>query len=70
MNDIAKYAFLTTPAPGVYLLNFQRVGDAEIQRIEISKAHLANIVIDGASFALRETSVNRVPETAGAHENV
>ena len=52
---IAKLAYLTTPAPGVFIFNYQ-VGDAEIQRVEISKAHLANILIDGASVALREYS--------------
>jgi len=67
---IAKLAYLTSPARGVFLLNFQVEGRPEFSRVEISKAHLANIIIDGASFALRETSVNRVPETAGAHENV
>ena len=67
---IAKLAYLTSPAPGVFLLNFQVEGRPEFSRVEISKAHLANIIIDGASFALRETSVNRVHETIGAHENV
>ena len=57
---IAKLAYLTTPAPGVFIFNFQ-VGDAEIQRVEISKAHLANILIDGASVALREYSQNEEP---------
>lgn len=54
----AKLAYLTTPAPGVYVLNVQPEGSDGIERFEISKAHLANIVIDGAALSLRE---NRVP---------
>ena len=53
----AKLAYLTTPAPGVFVLNIQ-VGDGSVQRFEISKAHLSNILIDGASVALREYSQN------------
>jgi hypothetical protein len=53
----AKLAYLTTPAPGVFILNIQ-VGDGPVQRFEISKAHLSNILIDGASVALREYSQN------------
>lgn len=57
---IAKLAYLTTPAPGVFLLNFQ-VDDAACTPVqfEISKAHLANILIDGTALALRE--LHRVP---------
>ena len=51
----AKIAYFTTPAPGVFVLNIQ-VGDGPVQRFEISKAHLSNILIDGASVALREYS--------------
>lgn len=50
---IARIAYLSTPAPGVYVLNLQCEGEEGIRRFEISKAHLANIVIDGASLALR-----------------
>jgi len=56
----AKIAYLTTPAPGVFVLNIQ-VGNGPIQRFEISKAHLSNILIDGASVALREYSQNEEP---------
>ena len=58
---IAKLAYLTSPAPGRYLLNIQQFGTDDLLRIEIAQAHLANIVIDGASFALRES--NRVQST-------
>jgi hypothetical protein len=54
---IAKIAYLSTPGPGRYVLNFQPFGSDELQSVEISKAHLANIIIDGTSLALRESSV-------------
>lgn len=61
---IAKIAYLTSPAPGVFLLNYQLEGNHDISRVEISRAHLANILIDGTALALRENySVNRVPFT-------
>jgi hypothetical protein len=61
---IAKIAYLTTPRPGVFVLNLQPEGEEGILRFEISKAHLANILIDGTSLALREAFVNhRVSET-------
>lgn len=61
----AKLAYLTTPAPGIFVMNFQ-VDDAAGTplQLEISKAHLANILIDGTALALRE--LNRVPEPIGA----
>ena len=61
----AKLAYLTTPAPGVFVLNLQREGSLDVELYEISRAHLANIIIDGAALSLRE---NRVPATA-SHEN-
>lgn len=51
---IAKIAFLTSPAPGRYIFNYQAFGEEGLIQVEISKAHLANVVIDGASWALRE----------------
>jgi hypothetical protein len=56
---IAKLAYLTSPAPNVYVLHFQEEGREGISRLEISEAHLANIIVDGASFALRKN--HRVP---------
>jgi hypothetical protein len=53
---IAHLAFLTTPAPGVFILNIQAAGNAETYQFEISKAHLANIVIDATAVVLREAS--------------
>lgn len=60
----AKLAFLTTPAPNRFILNIQPYGSDEVLQYEISKAHLANVIIDGTSLALREAFVHhRVPET-------
>lgn len=58
---IAKIAYLTTPGPDRYVLNVQTFGSEELQKIEISKAHLVNILIDGTALALREASNHRVP---------
>ena len=66
---IAKLAYLTTPSPGIFILNIQIEGSNEYCRFEISKAHLANIIIDGSALALRD-QFHRVPEIAGARESV
>jgi hypothetical protein len=59
---IAKLAYLTSPAPDRFVLHIQPWNSELTSSIEISRAHLANIIIDGASFSLRETSVShRVP---------
>lgn len=58
---IAKLAYLTTPGPDRFVINIQPYGSDDLLRFEIAKAHLANILIDGASLALREYSSNRVP---------
>ena len=55
---IAKIAFLTTPGPGRFVINIQAFGCEEVQQFEISKHHLANILIDGTALALRETSTS------------
>jgi hypothetical protein len=71
---IARIAYLTSPAPGVFMLNFQMEGETGCQRIEISKAHLANIVIDGAALSLRENRVHPTPNQGtqddGSHQSV
>lgn len=59
----ARIAYLTSPAPNIFVLNYQEEGKEGIERVEITKAHLANIVIDGASYALREASKTAFPET-------
>lgn len=69
---IARIAYLSTPAPGVFVLNIQCEGEDGIQRFEISKAHLSNILIDGCALALRDSVPNRVPNNpnrkAGEYE--
>lgn len=59
---IARLAYLTSPGPNRFVLNIQPFGSELTSHIEISKAHLANILIDGLSWSLRETSINRVPD--------
>lgn len=59
---IAKIAYLTSPAPNRFILNYQEEGKDGIERVEISKAHLSNILIDGCALALRDSSSHRVPE--------
>ena len=72
---IAKIAYLTTPAPNRYILHFQAFGSDTLTSIEISQAHLANIIIDGTTLALRNIDnrsvPNRVPaasQTEDTHE--
>jgi hypothetical protein len=65
---IAKLAYLTTPGPDRFVLNIQPFGSDDLIRFEIAKAHLVNILIDGASLAFREQYPNRVPNNQ-AEEN-
>jgi hypothetical protein len=53
MSDIrpAKFAFLTQPEPGSYLLNLYVEGE-EFYRLQITRDQLSNIVVDGARMAL------------------
>jgi hypothetical protein len=60
---IARLAYLTTPGPDRFVLNIQPFGSDDIIRFEIAKAHLVNILIDGAALAFREQYSNRVPVT-------
>lgn len=68
---IAKIAFLTTPGPDRFVLNIQTFGSEDVQQFEISRHHLANMIIDGCALALRETSTCRISKPLneeGAHE--
>lgn len=68
---IAKLAYLTTPSPDRFVINIQPFGTDDLLRFEIAKAHLVNILIDGASLAFREQYPNRVQSTTteeNAHE--
>lgn len=65
---IAKIFYLTSPAPGRYLVNYQLFGSEELTSVEIAQAHLANVVIDGASFALRASHrVQPITNEENAH---
>jgi len=59
MTRKAKLAYLSTPQRGIYVLNLQPEGSDELISMEVSKAHLSNIIIDGTTLALRDVD-NRV----------
>jgi hypothetical protein len=60
---IAKLAYLTEPGPGKFVLNLQFEGDIEASRVEISRAQLGNILVDGAAMAFRDQSTRLGPES-------
>jgi hypothetical protein len=62
---IAKLAYLTTPSPGRYILNFQAFGSDELISIEIGKDQLVNILIDGNESALRDYQFSNPTTPAG-----
>jgi hypothetical protein len=67
---IAKIAYLTSPDPGRYVLNFQPFGSDELTSIEIGPDQMRNILVDGVTLMLRQ-SFHRVPITQtedAAHE--
>ena len=69
---IAKIAYLSSPAPNRFILNFQPEGEQSMVQFEITKGHLANIVITATSLAWNEqTSIHRVivPQTESANEH-
>jgi hypothetical protein len=57
---IAKLAYLTSPAPGRYIMNFQSFGSDELISIEVGPDQMRNILNDGVSHWLRN-SFHRVP---------
>lgn len=59
---IAKLAYLTTPNPGRYVLNFQTFGSNELTSIEIPPEAMKNILTAGVSIMLQQ-SFHRVPLT-------
>ena len=67
---VAKLAYLTTPAPGVVVLNIQPEGSDGIIRYEITQAHLARILVAGTALAFTDQYISRVPnpQTENAHE--
>jgi hypothetical protein len=64
---IAKLAYLTTPDPGRYVLNFQPFGSEELTSIEIGPDQMRNILTHGVDMMLRQ-ALHRVPfkQTEGA----
>ncbi|MGY3527262.1 hypothetical protein [Bradyrhizobium sp. USDA 4452] len=67
---IARLAYLTSPDPGRYILNFQAFGSEELTSIEVGPDHMRNILALGVDLMLRQ-SFHRVPittNTEGAHE--
>jgi hypothetical protein len=68
---IAKLAYLTSPSPDRYLLNFQSSHGVNFE-VEISEGHLANIIADGAHYAFRKQYPHRVPVSTATEsaENV
>lgn len=66
---ISKIAYLTTPDPGRYVLNFQTFGSDELISIEVGPDQMRNILADGVSLMLRQ-SFHRIPitQTESAHE--
>lgn len=47
----AKLAFVTQPSPGTFLLNID--DGKKFTRLEITRAQLGNLVVDGAHMTLR-----------------
>ena len=66
---ISKLAFLTSPAEGRYVLNFQAFDSEELIRIEVGPDQMRNILTDGVALMLRQ-SFHPVPKREGVyHEN-
>jgi hypothetical protein len=59
---IGKIAYLTSPAEGRYLLNFQAFGSEELIQIEVAPESFRNILSDGVRLMLH-SSFHRVPVT-------
>ena len=68
----AKIAYLTSPAPNRFVLHFQPEGEQALLHVEISKGHLAQIMMTASGFAWGEQNsvINRVidPQTENVHE--
>ena len=57
---IAKLAYLTTPDPGRYVLNFQTFGSDSMIQIEVAPDAMRNILASGVTIMLNN-SLHRVP---------
>lgn len=49
----AKLFYLTEPAPGVFIVNYQLPGQDGISRFEVTANHVRGAVSDGAAMAFR-----------------
>jgi hypothetical protein len=65
---IAKLAYLTTPADGRYMLNFQAFGSEELISIEVGPDQMSNILSCGVAIMLRQ-SFHRVPVASQTERN-
>jgi len=61
MTQKARLAYLTSPQRSLYILSFQPEGSDELIEFEISKGHLANILISGTHMALRDQPSTEEP---------
>jgi hypothetical protein len=61
----ARLAYLTTPQRDRYVLAIQMDDSDELMHVEITKRHLANIIVDGASLALRDVDNRAMEEPRG-----
>ena len=61
---IAKIAYLTSPAEGRYILNFQPFGSEELIQIDVPPEVFRNILADGVRLMLH-SSFHRVPIKEG-----
>lgn len=59
---ISKIAYLVSPDPGRYILNFQAFGSDQLISIEVPPDQMRNILTDGVALMLRQ-SFHRVPVT-------
>jgi hypothetical protein len=57
---IAKLAYLVTPDPGRYVLNFQPFGSDDLISIEVGPDQMRNILTSGLTIML-QNSLHRVP---------
>jgi hypothetical protein len=53
--SIARLAYLTSPAAGRYVLNYQLFGSEELVRVELGPDHMRNILSDGVPLMLRQS---------------
>ena len=49
---IARIAYLTSPDPGRFVLNYQPFGTDELTSVEITQDQIRNMIITGVSLVL------------------